>query len=49
MEWLDPSFDPKALEPSLDKINKYLRKLKWPRTTVAQLARVLMQRDGVRG
>lgn len=49
MEWLDPSFDPKALEPSLAKVNKYLRKLKWPRTTVAQLGRVLMQRDSVRG
>ena len=49
MEWLDGSFDPEAFEPGLDKINKYLRKLKWPRTTVAQLARVLMQRDGVRG
>jgi hypothetical protein len=24
MEWLDPSFDPKALEPSPDKVNKYL-------------------------
>jgi hypothetical protein len=48
MEWLDPSFDPKALEPSPDRINKSLRKLTWPRTTIAQLARVLMQRDGVR-
>jgi len=48
MEWLDPSFDPRALEPSPEKVNRYLRKLKWPRTTVAQLAGVLMQRDAVR-
>jgi hypothetical protein len=49
IDWLPPSFDPKALEPGPDKVNKYLRKLKWPRTTVGQLAGVLMQRDGVRG
>ncbi len=47
MEWLDGEFDPEAFDR--DKINKYLRKLKWPRPTVGQLASVLMQRDGVRG
>jgi len=47
MEWLGGSFDPEAFDS--EKANRYVRKLKWPRTTVAQLARVLMQRDGVRG
>jgi hypothetical protein len=43
--WLGRPFDPKAFDR--DKVNKYLRMLKWPRTTEDQLARVLMQRDGV--
>ena len=47
MEWLGDTFDPEAF--NRDKVNKYLRKLKWPQTTVSQLATVLMQRDGVRG
>ncbi len=47
MEWLGGKFDPEAFDR--DKINKYLRKLKWPRPTVSQLASVLMQRDGIRG
>lgn len=47
MEWLGGKFDPEAFDR--DRINKYLRKLKWPRTTVGQLAGVLMQRDGVKG
>lgn len=47
VEWLGGSFDPEAFD--LEHVNKYLRKLKWPRTTAGQLARVLMQRDGVRG
>jgi hypothetical protein len=47
MEWLGGKFDAEAF--NRDKINKYLRKLKWPRTTVSQLAGMLMQRDGVRG
>jgi hypothetical protein len=47
MEWLGGEFDPKAFD--IEKVNKYLRKLKWPRTTDDQLARVLMARDGFRG
>ncbi len=47
MEWLGGEFDPEAFD--CNKINRYLRKLKWPRTTVGQLGSVLMQRDGVRG
>ena len=46
MEWLGGKFDPEAFDRN--KINKYLRKLKWPHTTVSQLASVLMQRDGSR-
>jgi len=46
MEWLGGKFDPEAFDRN--KINKYLRKLKWPRTTVSQLAGVLMQRDGLK-
>ncbi len=47
MEWLGGKFDPEAFDH--DRTNRYLRKLKWPRTTVGQLAGVLMQRDGAKG
>jgi hypothetical protein len=47
MEWLGGKFDPEAFD--CDRINRYLRKLKWPRTTVGQLAGVLMGRDGIQG
>lgn len=47
VEWLGGEFDPEAFDR--DKINRYLRKLKWPSTTVSQLASVLMQRDRIRG
>ncbi len=47
MEWLGGKFDPEAFDR--DKINKYLRNLKWPRPSVSQLATVLMQRDGASG
>jgi hypothetical protein len=47
MEWLGGRFEPEAFDR--DKTNKHLRKLKWPRTTVSQLAGVLMRRDGVKG
>jgi hypothetical protein len=43
MDWLGGSFDPEAFD--LQEVNRYLRKLKWPRTTIAQLGGVLMQRD----
>jgi len=46
MEWLGGKFNPEAFDR--DKINKYLRRLKWPRTTVSQLASVLMRRDGIK-
>ena len=46
MEWLGGKFDPEAFDR--DRTNRYLRKVKWPRTTVGQLAGVLMQRDGVK-
>jgi hypothetical protein len=47
MEWLGGKFDPETFDR--DRTNRCLRKLKWPRTTVGQLAGVLMQRDGVKG
>lgn len=47
MEWLGGSFDPNAFD--IDKANTYLHKIKWPRTTEMQLARVLMARDGYKG
>jgi hypothetical protein len=47
MEWLGGKFDPEVFDRG--KINRYLRKLKWPCTTVGQLAGVLMQRDGIKG
>jgi hypothetical protein len=47
MEWLGGEFDPERFDR--DSVNKYLRSLKWPRTTVGQLAGVLMRRDRARG
>ena len=44
MEWVGGEFDPEAFDS--DRINKYLRKLKWPQTTISQLARVLAQMWG---
>jgi hypothetical protein len=46
MEWLGGDFDPEAFDR--DRVNKYLKALKWPRTTVGQLASVLMRRDGAK-
>jgi len=46
IEWLGGGFDPESFDR--DRINKYLRSLKWPRTTDGQLAGVLMRRDGAK-
>ncbi len=43
-EWLGRPLDPEAFDPV--KVNTYLRKLKWPHVTVAQLRKILMDRDG---
>ena len=45
-EWIGGSFDAEAFD--LAEINLWLRKLKWPRVTEAQLRKVLMARDGYR-
>ncbi len=45
-EWLDRSFDAAAFDPA--HVNLWLRKLKWPRVTEAQLRKVLMGRDNYR-
>lgn len=42
-EWLDDGFDPDAFDKM--KVNFWLGRLKWPRTTEAQLRKVLMGRD----
>ena len=42
-EWLGRPFDAEAFD--LAKTNLWLRKLKWPRVTEAQLGKVLMGRD----
>ena len=42
-EWLGRPFDAEAFDPA--KTNLWLRKLKWPRVTEAQLRKVLMGRD----
>ena len=47
MEWLGGSFDPEVFDRV--RTNKHLKRLKWPRTTVSQLAGVLMRRDGMKG
>jgi hypothetical protein len=46
-EWIGGSFDAEAFDSA--KINLWLRKLKWPRVTEAQLRKVLMSRDGYKG
>lgn len=43
LKWIGGKFDPEAFD--LEIINHSLRKLKWPHTTVSQLAAVLMERD----
>ena len=45
-EWFGRPFDVKAFDVA--KTNLWLRKLKWPRVTEAQLRKVLMGRDGYR-
>jgi len=45
-EWLGRPFDAEAFDPT--KTNLWLRKLKWPRVTQAQLRKVLMGRDDYR-
>ena len=42
-EWLGRPLDAEQFDR--DKVNKYLKKLKWPRVTESQLRRVLMARD----
>lgn len=42
-EWLGSDFDPEAFD--VEKVNPYLQKLKWPRTTESQLRELLMARD----
>ncbi|MBM3840463.1 MAG: plasmid pRiA4b ORF-3 family protein [Verrucomicrobia bacterium] len=42
-EWLGRPFDAEGFD--LEKVNVWLRKLKWPRVTEAQLRKVLMGRD----
>jgi len=46
-EWLGRPFDPEAFD--VEWVNGWLRRLKWPRVTVGQLAKVLMARDGYDG
>jgi hypothetical protein len=43
-EWIGGAWDAEAFD--LAKTNTWLRKLKWPRPTEAQLRKVLMGRDG---
>lgn len=42
-EWLGRAFDAEAFDAG--KANRWLRKLKWPRVTEAQLRKILMGRD----
>lgn len=42
-EWIGRAFDPDAFDKA--KVNAWLGKLKWPRVTETQLAKVLMGRD----
>ncbi len=47
LEWLGEGFDPESFD--MGRVNTYLRKLKWPRTTENSLAKVLMERDDYLG
>jgi hypothetical protein len=44
--WVGGSFDAETFDPA--HINLWLRKIKWPRVTEAQLRQVLMSRDDCR-
>ncbi len=44
MQWLGGEFDPDEFD--IKKVNNYLKKLKFPRVTELQLAKILMARDG---
>ncbi len=44
MEWFGDGFDPEEFD--IEQINHYLKKIKCPHTSVDQLARILMERDG---
>ena len=46
-EWLGRPFDAQVFEHA--RANLWLRKLKWPNTTEAQLRKALMGRDGYKG
>jgi len=46
MTWLGRRWDPDAFD--LKAVNNCLLRLRWPRTTVLQLAKVLMARDALR-
>jgi hypothetical protein len=45
-EWLGREWDAEAFDQ--EKINRWLKKLKWPHVTEAQLRKILMDRDGYR-
>jgi hypothetical protein len=47
LEWIGGHFDPERFE--LEHINRCLRLLKWPRTSIPELASVLMAREQPRG
>jgi hypothetical protein len=46
-EWLGRAFDPEVFDPA--RTNLWLRKLKWPHPTEAQLRKIIMGRDGYPG
>ena len=46
-EWLGRVLDPKAFD--LARTNLWLRKLKWPHPTEAQLRKIIMGREGYPG
>jgi len=43
LEWLNGGFDPDAFD--VQKVNKYLKKLKWEKPNWKQLGKLLMERD----
>lgn len=43
MEWLNSDFDPDAFD--IQKVNKYLKKIKWGKPNWEQLGKLLMERD----
>ena len=46
VEWFGGKFNPEKF--SINKVNRFLKKIKWEHPTVEQLAKVLLERDTIK-